>query len=54
MMTIKDDGVYLIDGTRTAIGAYGGSLALTRPDDMAASIIRALLQRHPEKRGGCR
>ncbi|MFP7607205.1 acetyl-CoA C-acyltransferase [Serratia quinivorans] len=47
-MTIKDDGVYLIDGTRTAIGAYGGSLALTRPDDMAASIIRALLQRHPE------
>jgi len=47
MMTIKDDGVYLIDGTRTAIGAYGGSLALTRPDDMAAAMIRALLQRHP-------
>ncbi|KYQ95310.1 beta-ketoadipyl CoA thiolase [Serratia plymuthica] len=47
-MTIKDDGVYLIDGTRTAIGAYGGSLALTRPDDMAAAIIRALLQRHPD------
>ncbi len=46
-MSIKDDGVYLIDGTRTAIGAYGGSLAHTRPDDMAATIIRGLLQRHP-------
>jgi acetyl-CoA acetyltransferase family protein len=47
MMNINDDGVYLIDGTRTAIGAYGGSLAHTRPDDMAATIIRGLLQRHP-------
>ena len=46
-MSINDDGVYLIDGTRTAIGAYGGSLAHTRPDDMAATIIRSLLQRHP-------
>ena len=44
-MSIQDDGVYLIDGTRTAIGAYGGSLAHTRPDDMAATIIRSLLQR---------
>lgn len=46
-MSIQDDGVYLIDGTRTAIGTYGGSLAHTRPDDMAATIIRSLLQRHP-------
>ena len=46
-MSIQDDGVYLIDGTRTAIGAYGGSSAHTRPDDMAATIIRSLLQRHP-------
>ena len=30
-MSIQDDGVYLIDGTRTAIGAYGGSSAHTRP-----------------------
>ena len=41
MMSINDDGVYLIDGTRTAISACGGSPAHTRPDDMAATIIRS-------------
>lgn len=45
---IIDNGVYLIDGTRTAIGSYGGSLALIRPDDMAASVISTLIQRHSE------
>jgi 3-oxoadipyl-CoA thiolase len=35
----------IIDAVRTPIGALGGSLARVRPDDLAAHIIRALLER---------
>src|SRR5262245_29934353 len=38
---------YLVDGVRTAIGSFAGSLAETRPDDMAALTIRRLLERYP-------
>lgn len=38
---------YVIDGLRTPIGSFGGSLATVRPDDMAALVIRRLLARHP-------
>jgi 3-oxoadipyl-CoA thiolase len=38
---------FLIDGLRTPIGSFGGSLASVRPDDMAALVIRRLLERHP-------
>src|SRR5690349_10373735 len=38
---------YLIDGIRTPIGAFGGSLATVRPDDMAGLAIARLLARHP-------
>ncbi len=38
---------YLVDGTRTPIGRYGGVLAPVRPDDMAAHVIRALMARFP-------
>jgi 3-oxoadipyl-CoA thiolase len=38
---------FLVDGTRTPIGRYGGALASLRPDDMAAHVIRALLARLP-------
>jgi 3-oxoadipyl-CoA thiolase len=38
---------YLVDGTRTPIGRYGGALANVRPDDLAAHTIRALTERHP-------
>lgn len=38
---------YLVDGTRTPIGRYGGALASVRPDDMAAHVIRALMSRFP-------
>ena len=38
---------FVCDGLRTAIGAYGGSLARVRTDDLAAIAIRALLGRHP-------
>jgi 3-oxoadipyl-CoA thiolase len=38
---------YLIDGTRTPIGRFGGVLASVRADDMAAHVIRALMARFP-------
>ena len=38
---------YIVDGVRTPIGSHGGSLSEVRPDDMAAHVIRALLDRHP-------
>jgi acetyl-CoA acyltransferase len=37
----------IIDGIRTPIGSFGGSLASVRPDDMAAHVIRELVQRNP-------
>lgn len=39
--------VYVIDAVRTAIGKYGGALANTRPDDLLAHVIKALVQRNP-------
>lgn len=38
---------FLIDGVRTAIGRFGGTLAPVRADDLAAHVLRALLERHP-------
>jgi 3-oxoadipyl-CoA thiolase len=38
---------YIVDGIRTAIGKFGGSLASIRPDDMAAITIKELIQRNP-------
>jgi len=40
--------VYLIDGVRSAIGNFGGSLASLRADDLAAQVLAALMARHPE------
>jgi acetyl-CoA acyltransferase len=40
--------VYLVDGVRTPIGSFGGSLAHVRADDLAAHVIAKLLERHPE------
>lgn len=39
---------YVIDALRTPIGSYGGALSSMRPDDLAAHVIRALLQRNPQ------
>ncbi|ULQ58372.1 acetyl-CoA C-acyltransferase [Flavihumibacter rivuli] len=39
--------VYVIDAVRTPIGRYGGSLRNVRPDDLLASVIKALVQRNP-------
>ncbi len=38
--------VVIVDAVRTPIGALGGSLAAVRPDDLAAHVIRTLLQRN--------
>ena len=39
----------IVAGLRTAVGkAPRGSLRTTRPDDMAAEVIRALLAKTPE------
>jgi 3-oxoadipyl-CoA thiolase len=36
----------IIDAIRTPIGALGGALASVRPDDLAAHVLRAILQRN--------
>jgi acetyl-CoA acetyltransferase family protein len=40
--------VYILDAVRTPIGRYNGALAGIRPDDLAAHVIRSLVQRSPE------
>ena len=37
--------VWIVDAVRTPIGRYGGALAAVRPDDLAALVIRALMDR---------
>src|SRR5687768_4706969 len=39
---------YLIDGIRTPIGSFGGSLASVRADDLAAHVITKLVERNPK------
>jgi 3-oxoadipyl-CoA thiolase len=38
---------YVIDVVRTPVGKYGGTLSSTRPDDLLAHVIKAILQRNP-------
>jgi 3-oxoadipyl-CoA thiolase len=37
---------YVIDALRTPVGRYGGVLANARPDDLAAHVIRAAVERN--------
>lgn len=39
--------VFIVDGIRTPIGRLKGSLSAIRPDDMAALVIRKLLELYP-------
>jgi acetyl-CoA acetyltransferase family protein len=39
--------VYIVDAVRTPIGKHGGGLAQVRPDDLAAGVVRALVDRSP-------
>lgn len=35
----------ILDACRTPIGRYGGALASVRPDDLAATVVRAIVER---------
>lgn len=45
-MTMKD--AYIIDGIRTPIGNFGGTLAPVRTDDLAAHVLRELMARNKD------
>jgi 3-oxoadipyl-CoA thiolase len=36
---------YILDACRTPVGRFGGSLASVRPDDLAATVVKAIVQR---------
>jgi len=38
--------VYVIDAIRTPVGRYGGALSTVRPDDLLATVLRALHKRN--------
>jgi 3-oxoadipyl-CoA thiolase len=44
---------FIIDGVRTPIASFGGSLSPVRADDLAADVLRNLLLRHPELPTDC-
>lgn len=37
--------VYIVDGVRTAIGSFGGTLSSVRADDLAAHVIKGLVEK---------
>lgn len=39
--------VYIVDGVRTAIGSFGGTLSPVRADDLGAIALKGLMDRHP-------
>lgn len=41
------NSAYIIDILRTPIGKYAGTLASIRPDDLAAHVIKKLIERNP-------
>lgn len=40
--------VFIIDGIRTAIGNFGGTLAPVRTDDLGAIVMKELMKRNPK------
>lgn len=40
--------VFVIDAVRTAIGKYAGSFSKVRPDDLAAHVIKSLIERQSQ------
>ncbi len=44
---MSDDAAYIYGAVRTPFGRFGGALAKTRPDDLAAGALKALLERAP-------
>lgn len=46
-MPSKLRDVFVVEGVRTPIGKYAGALSSVRADDLAAHVVRALVQRQP-------
>ena len=42
------EDVYILDAVRTPVGRLGGALAGVRPDDLAATAVRAVVDRSPD------
>ena len=40
--------VFILDAVRTPVGRLGGALAGVRPDDLAASAVKAVVERLPD------
>lgn len=38
---------YIIDGVRTPIGSYQGTLSAVRPDDLGALVIKSVVEKNP-------
>lgn len=47
MSQLSSANAYVCDAIRTPIGRYGGALAGVRPDDLAALVIKRLMERNP-------
>ncbi|WP_405943515.1 thiolase family protein [Streptomyces sp. NBC_00932] len=45
-MSIRD--VYIVDAVRTPVGKFAGALSGVRPDDLAAHVVRSLVDRTPD------
>jgi acetyl-CoA acetyltransferase family protein len=44
---VQGRDVYVVDAVRTPVGKHGGALAGVRPDDLAAHVLRSLVDRSP-------
>lgn len=38
---------FIVNGVRTPVGNFGGTLSVVRPDDMAALVIKKLVEKNP-------
>jgi len=41
------NSAFIVSGCRTAIGNFGGSLSAVRPDDMAALVLKSVVEQNP-------
>ena len=42
------NSAFVVDALRTPIGRYGGALSSMRPDDLAALVIKTIVERNPQ------